>query len=114
MYLVSSGLRPTSVFIAHRNESATDPMANKVTIDFDIRRPNRPLIRKPRKGRIGISQRYMVSVLHRADVVNHERLPILEDGQNDGQTYCSLGRRHYHHEKAEDVAIHLLQRVGKS
>src|ERR1700731_1430391 len=106
MYLVWRGLSPTNALTAHRNESVTEPMANRLTIDFGIRRPNRPLIRKPRKGRMGISQRNMMSVLHRAHVVDHERLAILEDCQDDGQAHRGLGRRDHHHEKAENVAIH--------
>src|SRR5579862_4149766 len=113
MYLVSSGLRPTSVLTAHRKERVTEPMAKRLTIDFGMRRPNRPLIRKPRKGRIGMSQRYMMSILHRAYVVDHERFAILEDRQDDGQTHRRFGRCDHHHEKAEDMAIHLFQRVGE-
>src|SRR5579864_4128752 len=113
MYLVSSGLSPNNVLTAHKNESVTEPMANTLIIDFGIRRPNRPFIRKPRKGRIGISQRYMMSVLHRTYVVDQECVAILENRQDDGQANRSLSRRYHHHEKAEDMAVHLLQRVGK-
>src|ERR1700732_104865 len=113
MYLVSRGLSPVRVLITHKKERATEPMANRLTIDLGILRPNSPLIRKPRKGRIGMSQRYMMSVLHRAYVVDHERVAILEDRQDDGQANRGLSRSHHHHEKAEYVAIHLLQRVGE-
>src|ERR1700688_2200027 len=107
MYLVSRGLIPTNVLTAHRKERVTEPMAKRLTIDFGIRRPNRPLIRKPRKGRVGMSQRYMMSVLHGAPIVDHERLAILEDRQDNGQPPRGLGRRDHHHKKAEDVAIPL-------
>src|SRR5450432_1550745 len=110
MYLVSSGPRPTKVFTAQANDSATEPIANKLTIVFDIRRPKRPLIRKPSSGRIGMSRscciyrpwsgcsqecehgthecvRHVslcasgkcISIFHRADIINHQRLPVLED-----------------------------------
>ena len=39
------------------NDSATEPMAKRLIMAFGIRRPKRPLIRKPSSGKIGISQR---------------------------------------------------------
>src|SRR5579871_687236 len=111
MYFVSRSPNPRRVFTTHRNERVTEPTATALTTDFEARRPKRPLIRKPMKGKIGMSQSAMGSVLHRADVVNHEGFAVLEHGENDGEAHRSFGRRYNHHEEAEDMSVHLLERV---
>src|ERR1051326_1182490 len=113
MYFVSRSPRPSSVFTAQAKDSATDPMANTLMMGFENLRPNRPLIRKPMKGRIGMSQRFM-SVFHGADVVDHQRLPVLEYGQNNGQPDGRFGGGHDHYEETEDMPVHLFQLVGES
>src|SRR5216684_2436098 len=113
MYLVSSDPRPSSVFTTQAKESATEPMAIRLMIGFDIRRPNKPFSRKPSSGNTGINQRYM-SVLHRTNIVNHQRSTILKNCQNNRQPHRRLGRSHHHHEEAEDMSVHLFQRVGES
>src|ERR1017187_6779902 len=97
--------RPKSVFSTHRKASTTLPMANVLTSPLEKRRPNRPLIRKPASGSMGMSQSCIgrVSVLHRVQVVDIQGLAVLENGQNDRQADRRLGRRHHHHEERKQV-----------
>src|SRR5580658_3019160 len=55
----------------------------------------------------------MISVLHRVDVVDHQRSAVLEHSENDGQSHGGFGRGHYHDEEAVNVSIHLLEFVGE-
>src|ERR1700693_4255149 len=114
MYLVSMGLSASSVFTTQANESATEPTAMVLINAFGMRRPKIPLARNPSSGKIGMSQRSMMSVLHRIDFVDHQRGAILKHSENNGQTHCGFGGGHHHHEEAVDVSIHLLELVGKS
>src|SRR5579871_488657 len=111
MYFVSRSPNPRRVFTTHRNERVTEPTATALTTDFEARRPKNPLIRKPMKGKIGMSQSAMGSVLHRANIVDHERLAILEDSENDREAHGGFGSRHHHDEEAKDMPVHFLECV---
>jgi hypothetical protein len=49
------------------NDSTALPIANTFTSALENRCPNRPLMRKPAKGRIGISQSCIRLVIHSRD-----------------------------------------------
>src|SRR5437868_5002368 len=105
------GLRPSSVLTTQANASATEPTAKVLINAFGIRRPNRPFARNPSSGKIGMSQRYMMSVLHGINVVDHQGGAILKYSKNDGQSHRSFGGGDNHYEKAVDVSIHLLELI---
>src|ERR1700685_816839 len=116
MYFVSIGLNPSRVFTTQANESATDPMAMRLINAFDMRLPNSPFARNPSSGRIGISQRFIESdssVLHRIDVVDHQRAAVLEHGKNNGQSHGGFGGGNHHHEEAINMSIHLSELIGE-
>src|SRR5580658_10352282 len=105
------GSSASSVFTTQANDSATDPTAKVLINALGMRRPKSPFARNPSSGRIGISQRFMLSVLHRIYVVDHQRRAVLEDRENNRQSHRGFGGGHHHDEEAEDVTIHLLELV---
>src|ERR1700722_13193293 len=55
----------------------------------------------------------MVSILHRIDVVDHQRAAILEHSKNNGQSHGGFGCGHHHDKEAVNVPVHLLEFVGE-
>ena len=102
-----------------------------ITVSFLIFFPNRPLIRKPMKGKSGY-QPYVVKhvrllyvsynslycaghrlPLHQVDVFDVDGFPVVVEGDHQRQTYGSLGRGNSHDEEDEYLAVKIPQVAGK-
>src|SRR5208283_3988542 len=47
--------------------------------------------------------------LHRVQVLDVQRVTIPVERDDDGQAYRGLGRRHYNHEKGEQLAVQISE-----
>src|SRR5437588_3626001 len=97
--------------MVHARDSSTDPRAITLTNAFERPRPKTPFNRNPSSGNAGMSQRCCMLIFHGAHFIHIQRVAILENGQNDGQSDGRFGRGYYHYEKGEQVAIDLLELV---
>src|SRR5580658_594389 len=52
-------------------------------------------------------------VLHRIDVVDHQRAAVLEHRKNNGQSHGGFGGGHHHDEEAVNMSVHLLEFEGE-
>src|SRR6185312_1268048 len=89
-------------------------MAKRPTSVFEKRRPQIPLIRNPRSGKSGMSQRFIgwsELQLHGIDLVDLQRFPVFEYREDDRQANSGFGGSHDHNEERVDLAVDLPQLV---